>query len=382
MPFDFVRKRVSVVVQDEEGQVKVITGDARLVAEHVAALVGLRAQRVLSGAELDELHDEALCREAERTDLLVEVDPNQKERIILALKKLGHVVGFLGDGVNDAPAMHAADTSLSVDQAADVAREAADFVLPEKDLSVLRRGIEQGRYTFANTLKYLLTTTSANLGNMLSMALVSPFLRFLPLSAGQILLNSFLSDVPAVGLARDSVDPELVERTRRWEMPFIRRFMLEFGLLSSLFDGLTFRLLLLWFQTPVQEFRTGWFVQSLLTELVIALCVRTRRVCYRSRPGRVLGGSTLALSLLALPYLPGMAVFGFSSGEPCHAALAHAAAVTGVGRASDCTARGLRVRARRKTCAAVRLSAAAALASAARPGRPGARVAEQVAPRV
>ncbi|MEY4549062.1 MAG: hypothetical protein RL685_5257, partial [Pseudomonadota bacterium] len=299
-------------------QVKIITGDARLVAEHVAGLVGLKTTRVLSGPQLDELHDEALWREAERTDLFVEVDPNQKERIILALKKLGHVVGFLGDGVNDAPAMHAADTSLSVEQAVDVAREAADFVLLEKDLAVLRRGIEAGRHTFANTLKYVLTTTSANLGNMLSMALVSPFLPFLPLSAGQILLNNFLSDVPAVGLADDSVDAELVARPRRWDIRFIQRFMLEFGLLSSVFDGLTFAVLLLWFRAPMEEFRTGWFVQSLLTELVIALVVRTRRVCFRSKPGTLLGVSTLVLSglTLVLPYLPGVALLGFTPLPP------------------------------------------------------------------
>lgn len=227
-------------------------------------------------------------------------------------------MGFLGDGVNDAPAMHAADTSLSVDQAVDVAREAADFVLLEKDLAVLRRGIEAGRNTFANTLKYVLTTTSANLGNMLSMALVSPFLPFLPLTAGQILLNNFLSDLPAVGLADDSVDPELVSRPRRWDMGFIQRFMLEFGLLSSVFDGLTFAVLLLWFRAPMAQFHTGWFVQSLLTELVIALVVRTRRVFFRSRPGTVLGVSTLALSAvaLALPYLPAASVLGFTPLPP------------------------------------------------------------------
>jgi Mg2+-importing ATPase len=309
-------------------QVKIITGDARLVAEHVAGLVGLAAPRVLTGPQLDELHDEALWREAERTDLFVEVDPNQKERIILALKKLGHVVGFLGDGVNDAPAMHAADTSLSVDQAVDVAREAADFVLLEKDLAVLRRGIEAGRHTFANTLKYVLTTTSANLGNMLSMALVSPLLPFLPLTAGQILLNNFLSDVPAVGLAEDSVDAVLVAQPRRWDIRFIQRFMLEFGLLSSLFDGLTFAVLLLWFKSPMAQFHTGWFVQSLLTELVIALVVRTRRVFFRSRPGTMLGVSTLALCVLALllPYLPGVGTLGFTPLPP--ALLLAVAAIT------------------------------------------------------
>ena len=187
--------------------IKIITGDSKPVTQHVAGLVGMRADRVLTGSDLQRLSDEALWRVAESTDLFVEVDPNQKERIILALKKMGHVVGFLGDGVNDAPAMHAADTSLSVEQAVDVAREAADFVLLERSLDVIGRGIQEGRKTFANTLKYVLTTMSANLGNMISMAAASLFLPFLPLLASQILLNNLLSDVPAIGIADDAVDP-------------------------------------------------------------------------------------------------------------------------------------------------------------------------------
>jgi Mg2+-importing ATPase len=288
-------------------QVKLITGDVGPVARHVASQIGMRADRVLSGAQLDELHDEALWQAAERTDLFVEVDPNQKERIILSLKKMGHVVGFLGDGVNDAPAMHAADTSLSVEGAVDVAREAADFVLLEADLDVIRAGIEEGRRTFANTLKYVLTTTSANLGNMLSMAAASLFLPFLPLLPGQILLNNFLSDVPAVGMADDAVDPDLVDRPRRWDLRLIARFMVYLGALSSVFDGLTFAALLLLFHATPAEFRTAWFVESLLSELVIALVVRTRRPFFRSRPGRVLLGTTLLMVplALALPYLPG-----------------------------------------------------------------------------
>jgi Mg2+-importing ATPase len=293
--------------------VKLITGDNRLVARHVAGLVGLRAERVLTGHELDELHDDALWRAAEQTDLFVEVDPNQKERIILALKKMGHVVGFLGDGVNDAPAMHAADTSLSVEAAVDVAREAADFVLLERHLDVIRRGIEEGRRTFANTLKYVLTTTSANLGNMISMAAASLFLGFLPLLASQILLNNFLSDVPALGLADDRVDPELLDRPGRWDIRFIGRFMVEFGALSSAFDLLTFGVLLGPFRAAPEVFRTAWFVESLLTELLIALVVRTRRRFFRSRPGSLLMGSTAALVAvaLAIPFVPYARVLGF-----------------------------------------------------------------------
>ena len=224
---------------------------------------------------------------------------------------MGHVVGFLGDGVNDAPAMHAADTSLSVEQAVDVAREAADFVLLERSLDVIRRGIEEGRRTFANTLKYVLTTTSANLGNMISMAAASLFLPFLPLLAGQILLNNFLSDIPAIGFANDSVDAELVDRPRRWDMGFIGRFMVAFGARelrvrlrrrSGCCSGLP---------RHAGVFRTGWFVESLLTELVIALVVRTRRPFFRSRPGTVLLGSTLVLAGDAgLPYLPFIGVIG------------------------------------------------------------------------
>lgn len=299
---------------------KLISGDALLVARSVAAAVGLRADRVLTGRQLDELHDEALWRAAEDTDLFAEVDPNQKERIILSLKKMGHVVGFLGDGVNDAPAMHAADTSLSVVEAVDVAREAADFVLLERHLDVIRRGIEAGRRTFANTLKYVLTTISANLGNMLSMAAASLFLPFLPLLAGQILLNNLLSDVPAVGLADDRVDPELVDRPRRWDMRLVARFMLGFGMLSSVFDFLTFGTLLAVFAAGPGLFRTGWFVESLLSELAVALVVRTRRRCYRSRPGALLLWSSVAVAAvaLAIPYLPHARSFGF---EPLPAPL-------------------------------------------------------------
>ena len=293
--------------------VKLITGDVELVARHVAGLVGLPARQVLSGRDLDDLNDEALWHAAERTDLFVAVDPNQKERIILALKKMGHVVGFLGDGVNDAPAMHAADVSLSVDDAVDVARDAADFVLLERDLHVIRRGIEAGRRTFANTIKYVLTTMSANLGNMISMAVASLVLDFLPLLAGQILLNNFLSDIPAIGLANDDVDRELIERPRRWNIRFVGRFMVAFGLLSSLFDFLTFAALLGLFAAGPALFRTGWFVESLLTELAVALVVRTRRLPWRSRPSTTLLWITAAVGALAfaIPYLPAAPLLGF-----------------------------------------------------------------------
>jgi Mg2+-importing ATPase len=200
-----------------------------------------------------------------------------------------------------------------VDQAVDVAREAADFVLLQRGLDVIRHGIEEGRRTFANTLKYVLVTTSANLGNMLSMAAASLFLPFLPLTAGQILLNNFLSDIPAVGIADDSVDPEMVSRPRRWDMRFIGRYMVEFGALSSAFDVVTFVVLLVGFGASAEMFRTGWFVESLLTELAVALVIRTRRRFYRSRPGTLLLTLTLILIGVALviPYLPMASIFAF-----------------------------------------------------------------------
>jgi len=295
-------------------QLKIITGDNQKVARHVAEAVNLPVMGVLTGSELSDMRDEALWHLAERTTLFAEVDPNQKERIILALQKTGHVVGYMGDGINDAPALHAADVGLSVDTAVDVAKDAADFVLLKTDLGILREGIDEGRVTFANTLKYILTTISANFGNMFSMAGASMLLPFLPLLAPQILLNNFLSDIPATTIAGDNVDPEWVEKPRRWNTAFIRRYMVLFGLVSSIFDFLTFGTLLFLFHASPTEFRTGWFIESLLTELVIALVVRTRHLFFRSRPGTLLLVSTLIFIgiTLVLPYLPFMSVFGFT----------------------------------------------------------------------
>ena len=292
---------------------KIITGDNQHVARHIAEAVQLPLVKMMTGRELNALSDEALWHAAERTTVFAEVDPNQKERVILALKKTGHVVGYMGDGINDAPAMHAADVGISVDTAADVAKDAADFVLLKKDLDILRAGIDEGRATFANTMKYILTTISANFGNMFSMAAISIFLPFLPLLASQILLNNFLSDIPATAIANDNVDPEWVARPQRWDTVFVRNYMVLFGLVSSLFDFLAFAALLFVFKASPEEFRTGWFVESLLTELVIALVVRTRRLCLRSRPGKWLMISTVLVVgvTLALPYLPFNSLFGF-----------------------------------------------------------------------
>ena len=225
-------------------RLKVITGDNKLVARHTGQVVGLGDAKVLTGAELDDLRDEALWHAVEETTIFAGVDPNQKERIILALKKRGHVVGYMGDGINDAPSLHSADVGISVANAVDVAKEAADLVLLKQDLDVLREGIVQGRKTFANTLKYVFMATSANFGNMFSMAGASLFLPFLPMLPKQILLINFLTDLPEMTIASDRVDDVFVERPHRMDIKFIRRFMLIFGPLSSLFDFATFGVLL------------------------------------------------------------------------------------------------------------------------------------------
>ena len=294
-------------------RLKIITGDNRFVARHVAEAVGIKVRRVITGAELTAMRDEALWHLAPRISLFVEVDPNRKERVIRALQKTGHVVGYLGDGINDAPALHAADVGISVDQAVDVAKEAADFVLLEHNLEVLRQGIEEGRHTFANTLKFIFITTSANFGNMVSMALASLFLPFLPLLAKQVLLNNFLSDVPAMGIAGDNVDRDWKRTPHRWDVRMVRNFMVTFGLVSSLFDILTFAVLLYLAGQAAETLRTGWFVESLLTELLILFVMRTHKPFYRSKAGRFLTWSTAATVVvtLALPYPPIASLFGF-----------------------------------------------------------------------
>jgi Mg2+-importing ATPase len=311
-PKDDVRQTIVDLAQ-RGVNLKMITGDNAKVARHVAQAIGLPVAVTLTGRDLNAMSDEALLHSAQQATVFAEMDPNQKERVILALRKTGHVVGYMGDGINDAPALHTADVGISVDTAVDVAKDAADFVLLRKDLAILREGIDEGRRTFANTLKYILTTISANFGNMFSMAVASVFLPFLPLLASQVLLNNFLSDIPATAIAGDNVDADWVATPRRWDTKFIRDYMVLFGLVSSVFDFLAFGMLLWLFQAAAEEFRTGWFIESLLTELVIALVVRTRGPFWRSRPGKLLLASTCAVIALtlALPYLPFAPVFGF-----------------------------------------------------------------------
>jgi Mg2+-importing ATPase len=298
--------------------VKIITGDSRLVAAHVGAQVGLGYQKIVTGNELRHMGDQALLRNVDHISLFAEVEPNQKERIILALKKAGHVVGYSGDGINDATALHTADVGISVDGAVDVAKEAADIVLLEKDLDILVEGVKEGRRTIANTLKYVFMATSANFGNMFSMAGASVFLSFLPLLPHQILLTNLLTDIPEMTIATDQVDHELVQKPRRWDITFIRKFMLSFGALSSIFDFFTFAILLLALDATVQQFRTGWFVESVISACIIVLVIRTERPIFTSPPSKpmLIATGLVIMTTLAMSYLPFTSILEFTALPP------------------------------------------------------------------
>jgi len=293
---------------------KMITGDNVFVAGSLAKEIGLDSQKILTGPSIRLISDEALMVQATEIDIFAEVEPNQKERIILALRKAGHVVGYIGDGINDASALHAADVGISVEGAVDVAKEAADIILLEKDLRVLVGGIDAGRKTFANTMKYIFVTMSGNFGNMISMAIASLILPFLPLLPTQILSINLLTDFPGTTISTDEVDPELIDSPKRWNIKFIAKFMAAFGLQSTLFDLITFAALLLFLQVTESVFQTGWFLVSVVTELLIMLVIRTRKLFYKSRPSKQLLGSTFAILFVALvlPYSPIALVLGFS----------------------------------------------------------------------
>ena len=293
---------------------KIITGDNHLVAASISEKMGLSGNKIISGPELHQLSDAALLRRVDKIDVFAEIEPNQKERIIIAMRKAGNVVGYMGDGINDASALHAADVGISVDTAADVAKDAADIVLLEKDLGVLIEGVREGRTTFANTLKYVFMATSANFGNMFSMAGVSLFIPFLPLLPKQILLTNLLTDFPEMTIATDNVDDEMVDHPRRWDIKAIRKFMITFGLVSSVFDYLTFGLLLLVLRANEGQFRTGWFLESVISASMIVLVIRSRKPFFKSRPGKYLLIATLSIAVitLILPFTPLGDVFGFS----------------------------------------------------------------------
>ena len=297
---------------------KIITGDNRLVAANVSQQMGLSKTEIITGPELRQMSDGALLNRVVDVEVFAEIEPNQKERIILALRKAGNVVGYMGDGINDASALHAADVGISVDSAVDVAKEAADIVLLEKDLGVLVQGVREGRTTFANTLKYVFMATSANFGNMFSMAGASLFLPFLPLLPKQILLTNLMTDFPEMTIATDMVDKEMIDYPRRWDIKAIRKYMMTFGILSSVFDYLTFGVLLLILRSTVDQFRTGWFLESVVSASFIVLVIRSRKPFFKSRPSKYLLLATLLVIVvtLLLPYTPLGGILGFTRLPP------------------------------------------------------------------
>jgi Mg2+-importing ATPase len=301
-------------IEQQGVRCKVLTGDNRFVTGYVATILGvLDVDTILTGAEVRQLSSHALAKRAIDVDIFAELDPAQKERIILALKRSGHAVGYLGDGINDAAALHAADVGISVDTAVDVTKEAADIVLTRKDLGLLLEAVLEGRRAFANTLKYVFVSASANFGNMFSMAGASLFTTFIPLLPKQVLLMNVVSDIPALAIAGDRVDPELIQRPLRWNVRTIWRFMGIFGLVSSLFDYLTFGTLL-YLRLETDAFRTGWFLESVLSEIMVLIVIRTRRSVWKSPMGRPLFFASCAAALfcLVLPFLPLATTFGFS----------------------------------------------------------------------
>ncbi len=294
-------------------QVKILTGDNELVTRHVCEQVGLEAARIVLGEQVDRISDTALGHVAERATVFARVSPAQKNRILLALKRRGHVVGFLGDGINDAPSLHAADVGISVATAVDVAKDAAEIILLEHSLRVLHTGILSGRKAFDNVMKYLLMGTSSNFGNMFSMAAASLFLPFLPMLPVQILLNNFLYDLAQVTIPTDNVDPTFIHKPRRWDISLVRDFMLFVGPISSLYDFLTFGALLVLFQASEPLFHTGWFVESLATQTLVLFIIRTAGNPFRSRPSLPLVTSVLVVVLvgLLLPSTPLAGPLGF-----------------------------------------------------------------------
>ena len=294
-------------------EVKILTGDNERITRHVCREIGVAVSGVLTGKELAGLTEDALRARLASVNLFCRVRPQQKERILLALKRAGMVVGFLGDGINDASALHAADVGISVDSAADVAKEAADLVLLEHDLGVVHDGVIEGRRTVENVNKYLLMGSSSNFGNMFSMAGAALFLPFLPMLPTQVLLNNLLYDVSEVGVPFDNVDPEALRRPVRWNIKFIERFMLVLGPISSLFDFLTFFALLWLFGAGEPMFQTGWFIESLATQSLVIFVIRTRGPPWRSWPHPLLTCLTLGAVLVGLliPLTPLGSLIGF-----------------------------------------------------------------------
>jgi Mg2+-importing ATPase len=293
--------------------VKILSGDNERVTQHVCAELDIPITGLLTGTEIEALSDEALAARLEETNLFCRVTPVQKNRIILGLRHRGRVVGYLGDGINDAPSLHTADVGISVDGAVDVAKDAADIILLQQDLGVLERGVTEGRRAFGNIMKFIMMAMSSNFGNMFSMAGATLILPFLPMLPVQILLNNLLYAVSEMPIPLDEVDSQITEKPEHWDMRFIRDFMLVLGPVSSVFDFLTFGLLLLVFHANAALFQTGWFIESLATQVLVIFVLRTRRNPLRSRPHPILAATSVAVVALAvvLPFTPLGVWFGF-----------------------------------------------------------------------
>jgi len=299
-------------------RLKILSGDDPVVVKRLAGLVGLNAEQILSGSDIAALSDDALAIQAQSVDAYGRLAPDQKSRIVKALQANGQVVGFLGDGINDAPALKAADIGLSVEGATGVAQAAADMILLASDLEVVADGVEEGRRTFANILKYVRMGASSNFGNMLSMAVASIVLPFLPMLPTQILLNNLLYDLSELGIPFDTVSPEATALPQLWDMKRLMRFAAVMGPLSSLFDFATFGVLLYVFNASPEEFRTTWFLESMATQILVIFIIRTNGRPWRNLPQPVLAASSLvALAVaMALPFTPAGAWFGFVTPPP------------------------------------------------------------------
>lgn len=300
-------------------ELKILTGDNELVTRTTCEQLNFEIKGIVLGSEIAQMQDDALVRIVEEANIFARVTPAQKDRIMFALKRNGHVVGFLGDGINDAPSLRTADVGISVDNAVDVARESADIILQQKSLDVLHAGVLEGRKTFGNTMKYINMGTSSNFGNMFSVAGASLFLPFLPMTTIQILLNNLLYDLAQTTIPTDNVDSEYVEKPKRLDITYIRRFMVVFGPLSSIFDFLTFYVMLVIFAATVPQFQTAWFIESISTQTLVVFVIRTRRTpSFKSRPSKFLLFSSLSIVIasLIIPFTPIGELFEFTPPSP------------------------------------------------------------------
>ena len=312
-PKESARESVQLLAQSGI-ELKILTGDNELVTRKTCELIGQEIKGVLTGNEIENMDGETLSRVVEDVTIFSRMTPVQKNRIMNALKRNGHVVGFMGDGINDAPSIREADVGISVENAVDIAKESADIILLKNDLRILHDGVLEGRKTFGNTMKYILMGTSSNFGNMFSVAGASLFLPFLPMLPIQILLNNLLYDVSESTIPTDSVDSSYISTPKKWDIEFIRKFIFVFGPINSVFDFITFFILLFIFKADASFFQTAWFIESICTQTLVIFVIRTRIVpFYKSKPSNLLVASTLLIIVIAciLPFTVIGSIFGF-----------------------------------------------------------------------